>query len=147
MKLSLLALSLFFAAFVASCFNALENNPPSSEKAEIFLSGTIDLAPELREKADPLAVIFVMARTPEGRLGAVKKLLPPFQYPLAFELTAQDLMIPGMDFHGEILPGARLDADANANPPQPGDILGVSDPKNVSLGTRNVKILLNQVVK
>lgn len=149
MKKAFLPLFLF-NLFLNACFGEIgkkEGAAPPPQAAAALFSGTIDLAPELKSAADPLAVIFVMARTPEGSLAAAKKLLPPFQYPLKFELTAEDLMIPGMELPKEFQPSARLDVDSNANPPQAGDILGRAEPQRVPSGSQGVKIILQELVK
>ncbi len=125
-----------------SCFDKIDKKPESP----LLLSGTIDLAPDLRPSEDPTAVIFVIARSPEGQIRAVKKLLPPFQFPLAFELGSGDLMIPGMEMKGKIHPSARLDRDGNANPPQAGDILGRAEPETAQVGDRGIKIILGEIV-
>jgi len=128
-----------------ACSEKVKEKPSPAPSA--LLEGSIDLAPELNKDADPLAVIFVIAKSPEGQIVAVKKLLPPFQYPVAFSLGGDDVMIPGTEPKGPLELTARLDKDGNANPAQPGDILGKAEPAEVTVGAKNVKIVLGELVK
>jgi len=120
--------------------------PSTAGEAQPLVAGTLELDEKLKDKADPLAVIFVIARNEQGQIVAVKKLLPPFQYPLAFSLNGEDTMIQGTELSGKLKVTARLDKDGNANPPQPGDILGKTATEWVSAGDRDLKIQLNELV-
>ena len=126
---------------------ACSQSEAPAKSTSALLSGTISLNPSVRADADPLAVMFVIVRTEDGGIGAVKKLLPPFQFPVPFEITSEDLMIPGKELKGTLTPTARLDKDGNANPAQPGDIIGRCNPANAELGASAVKIDLNELVK
>lgn len=118
--------------------------PPGDD--QVVLSGTIDLDPALKAEADPLAVLFIVARSPEGQIAVVKKIFPPLEFPLDFQLTSADQMIPGRPLPKKLRLKVRLDRDANANPDQPGDIVGYSGENGVPLGNR-VNVQLNQLVK
>lgn len=122
-----------------------EINP--QKKETLLASGTIRVAPELRDRVDPLAVLFIIALNPQGQISAVQKLLPPFQFPLAFTLTEKDQMIAGMPMPEEIRLKIRLDKDGNANPDQAGDLLGFTDPPLVKVGSKGLGITLNKIIK
>jgi len=123
------------------------SKPEASKSSSTLLAGTISIKPELQASADPLSVLFIIVRSSDGGIGAVKKLLPPFHFPINFEIGPGDLMIPGMELKGTLTPTARLDKDGNANPAQPGDVVGRSDPASAEIGSASVKIELNELVK
>lgn len=142
-----LALTLLMAG-VSSCTKEAEKpTAQESTPAKVLASGTIDLAETAKAQADPLAILFVIARNERGQIAAVKKLFPPFQYPLVFSLTETDSMIPGTELSGKLMLTARLDKDGNANPAQPGDILGKGNPEGYELGAKDVKIVLNEIIQ
>ena len=115
-----------------------------ADPAKPLVSGQVWLDEAVKAKADPLAVLFVIARNEQGQIIAVKKLFPPFQYPVTVTLTAEDTMIAGTELSGKLKVTARLDKDGNANPPQAGDILGRSEPEWIRVGDRDIKIVLNE---
>src|SRR5438045_423386 len=122
-KIFFASLFLSLLIFSSSCKKNKEEvhqNPASNS----FLAGTIELQSDLISQADSLSVIFIIARNEAGQIVAVKKLLPPFQYPVSFSLTSEDIMIAGTETKGNLQISARLDADGNANPAGPGDIIG-----------------------
>jgi hypothetical protein len=88
------------------------------------ITGEIGLAPALASGRPVGAVLFVIAR-PEGTQGgpplAVLRLPDP-EFPVAFSIGPENVMIPSMSFSGPISLSARLDADGNAMTRTPGDI-------------------------
>jgi hypothetical protein len=120
------------------------SDPPAIDK--VFLTGTVDLDPALKTKADPLAVLFIIARSPEGEIAAVKKIFPPLEFPLNFQLTFEDQMIPGRPLPKRLRLKVRLDRDGNANADQSGDIVGYSGKDGVPLGNQLV-VQLDRLVK
>ncbi len=144
MRRALLLLSLLIACSTPSPKPAETGQAPA--KAPL-IAGTIDLAESLKAQADPLAVLFVIARNSQGQIVAVKKLFPPFQYPVSFSLGEEDAMIQGTELSGNLMVSARLDKDGNANPPSPGDILAKADPKGFPVGSKDLKLVLNEAVK
>jgi len=88
------------------------------------ITGEITLAPELAMARPDGAVLFVIAR-PEGVRGgpplAVLRIPSP-DFPVAFSIGPENVMIPTMQFAGAISLTARLDADGNAMTRTPGDI-------------------------
>lgn len=145
-----LALCLGLAAVLGSgCSKNAEVPAQSSETQtpRLLLGGTLNLADSAKSQADPLAVLFVIARNEKGQIAAVKKMFPPFQYPLAFTLSDADAMIAGTQLSGKLTVTARLDKDGNANPAQPGDILGKGTLDGYAIGTKDVEIVLNEAVQ
>jgi hypothetical protein len=88
------------------------------------IEGEITLDPALARARPDGAVLFVIAR-PEGVRGgpplAVLRIPSP-EFPLAFSIGPDDVMIPSMQFVGPISISARLDADGNAMTRSPEDI-------------------------
>ncbi|HKX12251.1 MAG TPA: hypothetical protein VJP40_03790, partial [bacterium] len=82
----------------------------------------------------------------QGQIVAVKKLLPPFQWPVEFSLDAADIMIAGTELSGKLKVTARLDKDGNANPAQSGDILGKTEKEWVQRGDRGIQLRLLELV-
>ncbi len=121
-------------------------NLEGSSKKTFIISGSIEIQQGLKKKVDPLSVLFVMARAPGGGMVAVKKMMPPFVFPLEFTLDENDLMISGTEIPKNLIVTARLDKDGNANPTQKGDILGKTPQKEIKRGQSEVKILLDQWV-
>ncbi len=134
-------ISLLSFLILSSC-----TKQPSQQKqnptSQPIVSGTIEISKDLQATIDPLAVIFIIARNEMGQIAAVKKLLPPFQYPLDFSLGNKDVMIQGTQLTGKLKLSARIDADGNANPPGPGDIVG--ETQEVEVETEGVKMLLDK---
>lgn len=144
-----LALSLACAmAWLTACSKEPKTETLDGPVArKILVSGSVDLAETAKAQADPLAVLFVIARNERGQIAAVKKMFPPFQYPVSYSLTETDAMIPGTELSGKFKVTARLDKDGNANPAQPGDVLGRSDREWVAIGDKDVRIVLNEPVQ
>lgn len=111
-----------------------------------LLSGTIEIDDSVKSSADPLSVIFVIARNEQDQIVAVKKLLPPFQWPVTYSLNQGDVMIAGTELSGKLKLSARLDKDGNANPSESGDIVGKTESDWVKPGDRGVTVYLFQVV-
>ena len=137
---------LIFSLFLSACAKD-PRGEGTGPAAKILVTTSVRLDDKVKDKADPLAVLFVIARNEQGQIVAVKKLFPPFQYPLSVALTAEDSMIAGTELSGKLKLTARLDKDGNANPAQAGDILGRSNPEWVQVGDKAVKIVLNEAVQ
>ncbi len=95
---------------------------------EGVLRGSLVLDAKLKDKAKPGAVIFLSARgaqngAPAGPPLAVKRLTVG-SWPLPFELSSADAMMPGLTLRGQVVLSARIDGDEDAMTKQPGDIEG-----------------------
>lgn len=121
--------------------------PPRSAAppgAEGVISGTVEVAPALAEKAADKPVLFLVARR-AGQGGpplAVVRVARP-RFPLAFEISRRDVMIPGAAFQGMVALTARLDADGAAGPARAGDMEGRSA-RPVRVGARGVRIVIDK---
>jgi cytochrome c-type biogenesis protein CcmH len=121
---------------------------PIDPKAAI--SGTIELPAKHRGEVSPSDVVFLVARriadNPQARgtLVAVKR-LSATSFPIAFTLSARDMMVPTGGFDGDVSLAARVDKDGDPMTRRKGDIFG-GLPK-VTVGARGVKVSLDQVQK
>lgn len=143
MRVFLLTLALFL---LAACQGPRQPTEGADVPSAPLLSGRVELGDAAKNQADPLAVLFVIARNEQGQIVAVKKLLPPFQWPVEFSLEEADIMIAGTELSGKLKVTARLDRDGNANPAQSGDILGKTEKEWVSRGDGEIHLRLMEIV-
>ena len=110
------------------------------------ISGSVSIDPALASKVEPSDVLFVIVRRPGGAprpLAAVRIEHPKF--PVPFQITNADVMIPGSELRGMVVVVARLDKDGSAGPAQPGDIEGEFAKNPTMVGATDIEILLNKV--
>jgi cytochrome c-type biogenesis protein CcmH len=110
------------------------------------ITGTVKIDPALASKVDPRDVLFVIVRRPTGAarpLAAIRIEHPKF--PVPFQVTNADVMIPGAELKGMVAVIARLDKDGSAGPAQPGDIEGEFEKNPTMVGAKDVEIVLNTV--
>ncbi len=100
-------------AKAANPHEGFDKSPPGTP-----FTGLVKLAEGVTE-ADlkPTDVLFIMARESQGkglagRLVAVKR-LGQSKYPLRYEISAKDVMVPGIPFKGPFIVMARLDRDGD----------------------------------
>ena len=117
--------------------------PATREETGEVISGTIEIAPALQAKAQGKPVLFLIARKGGGGppLAVVRVGNPKF--PLAFEISKRNVMIPGVPFEGMVSLSARLDADGSAGPAGAGDLEGRTA-RPVRVGERNVRIVIDK---
>ena len=122
---------------------AAAQQPAQTQGAGNVISGTIDVAPALRAKAEGKPILFLIARKGGGGppLAVVRVANPRF--PLAFEISKRNVMIPGVPFEGMVSLSARLDADGSAGPAGAGDLEGRTA-QPVRVGQRNVRIVIDK---
>jgi cytochrome c-type biogenesis protein CcmH len=110
------------------------------------IAGVVMIDPALASKQEPGDVLFVIVRRPGGSprpLAALRIERPRF--PVPFEITSADVMIPGSELRGMVAVVARLDKDGSAGPAQPGDIEGEFAKNPTMVGSKDVEIVLNKV--
>ena len=122
---------------------AAGRKPAQTQGAGEMISGTIEVAPALRSKAGGKPVLFLIARKGGGGppLAVVRVANPRF--PLAFEISKRNVMIPGVPFEGMVSLAARLDADGSAGPASAGDLEGRTA-RPVRVGARDVRIVIDK---
>ena len=122
---------------------AAARQPARTQGAGDVISGTIEIAPDLQARAQGKPVLFLIARKGGGGppLAVVRVANPRF--PLAFEISKRNVMIPGVPFEGVVTLSARLDADGSAGPVSGGDLEGRSA-QPVRVGQKNVRIVIDK---
>ena len=112
----------------------------SSGRSGASVRGRVSLAPEASGRGGTLFIIARRQGMTAGPPLAVLRVTSP-NFPLAFEIGPDQVMIPGMRFEGPISLTARLDGDGDAmtrddSDPQTGQ------PVAVVPGTLGVELLL-----
>ncbi len=106
------------------------------------ISGEIRINPTLEAKAENYSTLFIIAKTHEtGPPTAIKRVMTP-KFPLKFELGADDIMLPGTTFNGELILIARISRTGNAMP-APGDLEGQFE-RRVSPGDKDLLLTINR---
>lgn len=124
------------------CLFALGGCTHSEKK----ISGSIQISPQLQKALQPTAVLYLIARSASDASGppvAVKRYTQPFAFPIQFELSGKDAMIPDTPFEGNFILTARISQTGSATPVQKNDIEGVAQPNPSAVGTGNIKIVLD----
>lgn len=109
------------------------------------ISGTIRLAPALAGRVPQGAVLFLIARNPNGGGGppvAVERIAAP-HFPMSFEIGPENRMIQAIPFTGPLQLVARVDSDGNAMTHSPGDLEG-SATATVEPGAKGVEIVIDR---
>jgi hypothetical protein len=116
--------------------------------SEKKITGTIEISPELQKAIGPKAALYVIAR-PEGQTAgppiAVKRFTQPIFFPLEFNLSARDAMMPDAPFDGKYAITVRIAQSGSATPASPGDIEGTAPTPSVPVGENKLKIVMNHV--
>lgn len=133
--LAFLSLISVLASCLAGC------NEPSK-----IIAGRVDLATEFKSTLAPNAALYIVARRAGETSGppiAVKRFTQPMVFPIEFQLSGLDVMMPDTVFEGKMTVTARIAQSGSATPVQAGDIEGAGDPNPVSVGD-SLKILLSK---
>ena len=97
---------------------------PARRDVAAPISGTIELTRAFYADRPANGTLFIIARTrPTGPPLAVLRVPTP-SFPHSFEIGQAQVMIPTLQFDGEIQLSARLDSDGNAMTKLPGDLIG-----------------------
>ena len=126
-----------------------EKNPGAVSPVSAQITGKITIDPKLQGSIDPNAALFIIARPATGAGGpplAVKKIDRP-SFPVDFTLSQENVMMPGVPFAGKINITARLDKDGNPVTRTPGDISGDYRKNPIEVGTKNVDVVIDQIMK
>jgi hypothetical protein len=127
---------------------ASQKNAPAQASATAQISGKITIDPKLKANIDPNAALFIIARPAAGGAGpplAVKKIDHP-TFPVEYGLSQENAMM-GMPFTGKINITVRLDKDGNPITHTPGDMSGDYKKNPVEVGTKNVDVVIDQLMK
>jgi cytochrome c-type biogenesis protein CcmH len=121
----------------------------SATPAGQTISGKITIDAKLKDKIDPQAVLFIIARQAGGAAGpplAVKKIDSP-KFPLDYSLGQDNVMMQGTPFAGKLNITVRLDKDGNPATRGAGDLTGEYKKNPVEVGTKNADIVINQAMQ
>lgn len=109
------------------------------------LSGVVEISPLLEARAPKTnSVLFVIAQNAGGVPVAVHRIVNP-EFPAAFKMTPQDLLVPGIRRNEVLTVVARLNAHGALGGPRPGDLEGRS-PEPARPGGRGVRIRLDKAL-
>jgi len=122
---------------------------PAATSSGQTISGKITIDPKLKDKIDPQAALFIIARSAAGTAGsplAVKKIDNP-TFPLNYSLSQENVMMQGTPFTGKINIVVRLDKDGNPTTRGAGDLTGEYKKNPAEVGTKNADVILDQVMQ
>jgi len=122
--------------------------PTAAAVAGQTISGKITIDAKLKDKIDPQAALFIIARSAAGAGGpplAVKKIDKP-TFPLNYSLSQENVMMQGLPFSGKISITARLDKDGNPTTRGAGDLTGEYKNNPAQAGAKNVDIAIDKVM-
>ena len=109
------------------------------------LAGTVEILPALETRVPKTnSVLFVIAQNAGGVPVAVHRIVNP-EFPAAFSMTPQDLLVPGIRRNERLTIVARLNAHGNLGAPKPGDLEGRSEAP-AHPGDRIVRLRLDKAL-
>ena len=113
------------------------------------LEGTIVVAPALADQVKPGDTLFLVARAVDAsgnvqRMPVAVDRAQVTSFPLAFKLSAGNVMVAGTPFAGPMQLTARIDKDGEAMTREPGDIEGTV---KVTVPQKGITITLDTPVK
>jgi cytochrome c-type biogenesis protein CcmH/NrfG len=109
------------------------------------ISGKITIDPKLKDKIDPQAALFIIARPAAATGGpplAVKKIDKP-TFPLTYSLSQENVMMQGTPFTGKINITVRLDKDGNPTTRGAGDLTGEYKKNPAEVGMKNADVIVD----
>lgn len=133
---------------VTSALILVSLNLSSCKSNNEKISGTVDILPELQSRLSPQAVLYIVARREDqtgGPPAVVKRFTQPLIFPIEFNLSKQDTMIPDSPFDGKYTVTARIAQTGSATPIHSGDIKGSAKANPILVGEANLKITLSEV--
>ena len=113
------------------------------------LEGTIVVAPALKDQVKPGDTLFLVARAVDAN-GNVQRMpvavdrAQVTSFPLAFKLSADNVMVAGTPFAGSMQLTARIDKDGEAMTREAGDVEGTV---KVAVPQKGITITLDTPVK
>lgn len=119
----------------------------AAEAVSARIEGTISIGANVKDKVDPNAVLFIIARSGSAAAGpplAVVKIDRPI-FPLRYSVGPENAMMGGSAFTGKISISARLDKDGNAMTRESGNLQGEYRKNPADVGSHTIDIVLDQV--
>src|SRR5690242_19219600 len=140
-----IGLVILLLVVAAGIYSAME----TGEKSPVFVSGTIEVAPNLTGDAQGVGTMFVILFDEGSAMpmpfGAMKEHLPSgLSKPIPFLVTKESLqrMNPDAPLPKSLRVKVRFDKDGVAGPDQPGDLVGSLT--EVAFGERKAQIKVDQ---
>jgi len=119
---------------------------PEPRPEETTITGTVALDPKLKPPGsvpeNAYLFIYARARGVQGGPPLAVKLEKNVRFPFKFQLGPDDIMMPGVDFSGDVTLIARLDQDGNAKT-SPGDMEGYIP---ATVGDKDVTVMLDKFI-
>jgi hypothetical protein len=144
---------LFSILSVSLAVNLALLSPSSSYAAGAnpkAIQGTVQISKQLKGKLSPTAALYIIAR-PNGETAgppvAVKRFTMPLNFPISFEITANDAMMPGSPLEGEFTLTARVSQKGSASPAAAGDLVASKPVNGVKPGGKSVTIEISEEKK
>jgi putative tryptophan/tyrosine transport system substrate-binding protein len=112
------------------------------------ISGTVDLAPALRERVpkEPLLMIMVSRSPDPNKPAIIVKRVPGATFPYRYKLTAEDVTLVGSTFDGKVHVTARIDPSGTVGAAKPGSLEGTYAHNPVFVGATGVDIVIAATV-
>jgi hypothetical protein len=134
---------------VSACTKKSDSPSVMTPDSNGTLSGKISLAPLLsRQPIKPDSAMFLIARRAgetEGPPVAVKRFVPPYNFPIDFTLSKADSMIANMPFTGPFTLTVRIAQSGSATPAQTGDLEGEVAAGSVQAGQKDIEVRISKV--
>jgi hypothetical protein len=120
--------------------------PAAVATADAGISGTITLAPSVRDKAgkSPLLMILASPSSDPNRPAIIVKRVPDATFPYAYRLTAEDITLVGSTLEGKLYVTARIDSAGRVGAPKPGTLEGAFPGNPVPVGSSKVDIVIDK---
>ncbi|MGI9103633.1 MAG: hypothetical protein ACR2IF_14435 [Terriglobales bacterium] len=114
--------------------------------ADASISGTITVAPELKDKVGsaPLLLIMASESSDPKRAALVVKREADVTFPYKYKLTAEDITMVGSSFRGKLYVSARIDPAGAVGAPRPGTFGGSYAGNPAAVGSSNVDVVINK---
>jgi hypothetical protein len=122
----------------------------ASAKHDKAIHGVVKLAPQLNGKMGPTAALYVIVRpngVTTGAPVAAKRFTMPLNFPLHFDITTNDAMMPGTPLEGEFTLMARVSQKGSASPAAPGDLQTSKPVNGVKTDGKTVTLEIDQEKK
>ena len=111
---------------------------------DFSLSGTVDIAPRLRERAPKTnAMLFVVAENEGGVPVAVRRIVNP-EFPAAFKMGSEDLLVPAVRRREPLKVHVEMNTHGDVGRPQQGDLEG-NAAGLFAPGDAGIKVVLDRV--
>ncbi len=108
------------------------------------LHGKISIAAALKDKAKAGDTLFIIARKSEAGPPLAAKRETVSTFPIEYTLGAENVMMAGSDWSGEVVVTARVDKDGNATTKNPGDLVGKTKP--ITVGSQSADIVIDEAL-